>query len=223
MAARAGSRLSPGKRPLQWTPGPFPGTGPLGREPRGRGRGPGHPRPGAPAPQVEASGARCRVPVPRAHPRGWGPAGSGERPRPAPARRRRHRPAPGSASPSPGPRVPGAPVPPPAAAAEKGFLSARRSVTNPTLTAQTAQSENGTRAPAARGQLPTTGPGRLGPQDWRTAVGVGGRGSVARLAGRMPAFVDLALVSQLCKYVPPGGGAGGAVSKAGGPSITGSM
>ena len=36
---------------------------------------------------------------------------------------------------------------------------------------------------------------------------------MARLAGRMPAFVDLALVSQLCKYVPPGGGRGGRCRK----------
>lgn len=189
-ATRAGSRPSPGKRPLRWTPGPFSGMRLLGRELRGAGRGPGHPRPRALEPQVEAGGAQCLgAPVSRALPPGGGGGGVGGAPGrgdpgpPLPAAAWRGRPASAAGLRAPGPRVPGAPAPPPVAAAAVAFALRRRApkCAEECYQASPHHSNGSVRQRAPSAHRPRSAPQhrarRLAPQDRRPAVGVRGQGS----------------------------------------------
>ncbi|XP_074224265.1 uncharacterized protein LOC141578336 [Camelus bactrianus] len=181
------------------------GTGPLSpaRSLRGGGR---RCRGSAPPPGTRAR--RCSPPPP--------PPGSRF---PAPESRPR--------SPVPGPRVPEPRALPPVlrscgshsvCSSEQGFLSALRSVTNPTST--TLNRTVGRRNLSARRarSAPQHRARRLAPQDGRTAVGVRrpGRGGAVGLEG--PCLWRIALVSQLCICALEGGGGG---PKAGGRWVMG--
>lgn len=148
----------------------------------------------------------------RALPPGWGPTGLGERPA-ASTPALRCPPPPGGGDPRPPPPGSGgpasslcAPRPPPAAAGAGAFAPRRRdsSVRSGLLPSQPCNS-NGTvreRDPSAR--RPRSAPA-ADPRSWRprrrTAVGIGGPGSVARLVWRVPAL----------QIFPRAGGGGGDV------------